>query len=167
MALVIRKLSIQDGIDIYDMLQEMPMNENGFMNPIKGKSYDEYKEWLIRAKHSSEQVGIIDGWKVPETTFWFFEDGKPVGYGKIRHFLTDKLLEEGGNIGYSICPSVRNRGLGKEFVKNLIMESNKIGVDRLLFTIYNDNLASIKVALSNGGRVERKTDERYYIYIDL
>lgn len=167
MSLEIRELNVLDGIDIFEMLQELPADENGFMNPMKGKSYDEYKEWLKRAKHNSEQVGMIDGWKVPETTFWFFEDGKPVGYGKIRHFLTDKLLKEGGNIGYSICPSARNKGLGKKFVENLIIESKKIGVNRLLFTIKNDNLASIKAALSNGGVIERKSDERHYIYIDL
>lgn len=71
LALTIQKLSVLDGKDIYEMLQQLPANENGFMNPVKGKSYDEYIAWLKRAKCSSEQEGIIDGWKVPETTFWF------------------------------------------------------------------------------------------------
>lgn len=28
------------------MLQELPSEENGFINPVKDKTFDEYKEWL-------------------------------------------------------------------------------------------------------------------------
>ncbi|MBQ8842144.1 MAG: GNAT family N-acetyltransferase, partial [Ruminiclostridium sp.] len=106
-------------------------------------------------------------WKVPETIFWLFEDDKPVGFGKIRHFLTDKLLEAGGNIGYSIIPEARGRGLGKNLVSELIEEGRKIGVERLLFTIRNSNIPSIKVALENGGIIEKVNDERHYISVML
>lgn len=167
MRLMIRKLSAEDGVAIYNMLQEMPSDENGFLNPVAGKSYDEFKEWLKRAVGSSEQIGIIDGWKVPTTSFWLFEDDKPIGYGKIRHILTEKLLDEGGNIVYSICPSARNRGLGKEFVSGLIKEARRLGVDRLLFTIRNNNIPSIRVSLANGGVIEKITEERHYIWIKL
>ncbi len=34
MCLEIRKLSIDDGHDIYEMLQELPADENGFINPV-------------------------------------------------------------------------------------------------------------------------------------
>lgn len=167
MKLTIRKLTINDSEDIYNMLQEIPADENGFINSAHGKSYDEYKIWLEKAYATSLQKGIIDGWKVPETLFWFFEDDKPVGFGKIRHFLTDKLLEAGGNIGYSICPEERGRGLGKKLVGCLIDEGRKIGVERLLFTIRNSNIPSIKAALANGGEIEKVTDERHYISIVL
>lgn len=167
MALEIRKLNRTDGMDIYEMLKELPPEENGFQNPMSGKTYDEFKEWLERAAHSSEQAGIIDGWKVPETTFWLCEDGRPVGYGKVRHYLTDRLRAEGGNVGYSIVPSARNRGLGKKFLALLIAESRKIGVDQLLLTIRNYNTPSIRAAIANGGRLEKTTDDRSYIWIDL
>lgn len=167
MNLKIKKLTPDDGEDIYNMLLEMPADENGFLNPVCGKSYEEYKEWLVKAYNGSLQEGIVDGWKVPETMFWLYEDDKPVGFGKIRHFLTDRLLENGGNIGYSIRPCERKRGLGTSFVGELIEESRKIGVERLLFTIKNYNTPSIKVALANGGLIEKVTDERHYISIVL
>ena len=113
MCLEIKKLSIDDGRDIYEMLQEIPANENGFINPVKGKTFDAYKEWLKKSAESSKQDGVVDGWKVPQTIFWFFENNNPVGFGKVRHYLTDALKENGGNIGYAIRPSARNRGLGK------------------------------------------------------
>lgn len=167
MDLTIRKLAIDDAEDIYNMLQEIPADENGFINSANGKTYDEYRLWLEKSYATSLQEGIIDGWKVPETIFWLFEDGKPVGFGKIRHYLTDRLLEAGGNIGYSIIPEARGRGLGKKFVAGLIEEGRKIGVERLLFTIRNSNIPSIKSALANGGVIEKVTDERHYISVVL
>ena len=117
MSLVLRKLSPEDGEDIYAMLQEIPADENGLINPAHGKTYEEYKAWLERANANSLLTGIVDGWKVPETIFWLYEDGKPVGFGKLRHFLTDALRESGGNIGYAIAPAARGRGLGKSFLQ--------------------------------------------------
>lgn len=167
MAIEIKKLSVHDGRDIYEMLQELPADENGFINSVHGKTYDEYQEWLKGAVRSSEQAGIVDGWKVPSTIFWLFEDGQPVGIGKVRHFLTDALREHGGNVGYAIRPSARNRGLGKKLLALLMTESRKIGVDQLLLTIQNHNASSIRVALDNGGRIVRTTEDRHYIGIDL
>lgn len=167
MSLEIRKLSPDDGIEFYEMLQEIPADENGFINSVAGKSYEEYKEWLKTSAENAEKKEIVDGWKVPQTTFWLLEDGKPVGFGKVRHFLTEKLLEEGGNVGYGIRPSARNRGLGKQFVGLLKGECRKLGIEKMLLTIRKDNVPSRQVALSNGGRIERKTEERYYIWIDV
>ena len=167
MGLEIRKLTVNDGRDIYDMLQELPADENGFINSVHGKTFEEYEAWLRGAVKSSEQIGIIDGWKVPSTIFWLFDNGKPVGIGKVRHCLTDALREHGGNVGYAICPSARNRGLGKKLLALLKVESKRIGVDRLLLTIQNHNVPSIRVALANGGKVEKVTEDRHYIWIDL
>ena len=35
-----------DGEAVYRMLQEMPAQENGFINPMHGKSYGEFRAWL-------------------------------------------------------------------------------------------------------------------------
>ncbi len=166
MCLEIRKLGIDDGRDIYEMLQELPADENGFINPVKGKTFDEYKEWLKKSVESSEQIGVVDGWKVPQTTFWFFENNSPVGFGKVRHFLTEALQENGGNVGYAIRPSARNRGLGKKLLLSLIDESKEIGVDKLLLTIRNYNVPSIHVALASGGKIEKITADKHYIWIE-
>ncbi len=165
MNIEMKKLSINDGEDIYKMLQNIPVNENGFINSVNGKSYQEYKEWLIGALGNSLQEGVIDGWRVPQTTYWLYEDGKPVGYGKIRHFLTDKLLADGGNVGYAIIPSERNKGLGKTFLKLLIGASELLGVERVLLTIKEENKASLAVALANGGIVEKIEEGKYYVWI--
>ena len=98
----LKKLSINDGLDVYNMLQDIPLDENGYHNSANGITYEEYKEWLVKKEKDANQIGIIDGWRVPQTTFVLYEDGVPVGYGSIRHFLTDALREVGGHIGYCI-----------------------------------------------------------------
>lgn len=167
MNIELRKLNAADGIEIYEMLQEIPADENGFINRAAGMSFDEYKEWLKGKVQEAEQTGLVDGWKVPSTTYWLFEDGRPVGCGNLRHFLTEKLLEQGGNIGYSIRPSARNRGLGKALLSLLIEESRKMGIDKLLLTIQAQNTPSLHVALANGGEIERATAERSYVWIKI
>ena len=166
MNIEIKKLSLDNGEDLYQMLQSIPANENGFVNSVNGKSYKEFKEWLLKAMNNSLQKGVLDGWKVPETTYWLYEDGKPVGYGKIRHFLTDKLLADGGNVGYAIIPSERNKGLGKVLLKLLLQESKVLNANRVLLTIREENKASLAVALANGGVVEKTEAGKYYIWIE-
>lgn len=162
----LKKLSSHDGRDIYHMLQDIPAEENGFLNPMAGKPFSEFQAWLERAVKNAEQDGVIDGWKVPETTFWLYENDLPVGYGKIRHFLTDRLLEAGGNVGYAIRPAARGRGLGKILLKLLIDQGVNLGVDKFLLTIHEDNEPSIRVALASGGVMEKQCKDRCYIWIE-
>ncbi len=162
----LRKLSVDDGMDVYMMLQEIPKEENGLMNNANGLSFEEYKEWLKKKYADSEQIGLMDGWKVPSTTYWLYADEKPVGFGSIRHFLTDALREAGGHIGYGIAPEYRRKGYGKKILGLLLEEANRLGIDRVLVTIRLDNAASKAVALANGGAITGQTDERIFVWID-
>lgn len=166
MNIEIRKLNLNDDIEIYRMLQELPNAENGFLNPMSGKTFEDYKVWLAQCVLNAEQIGIVDGWKVPQSTYWLFVDNKPAGMGKIRHFLTDKLRADGGNIGYSIRPSDRKKGLGNIFLSELLKECKNVGVNRALLTIQKDNIPSIKVALANKGVLEKSNDNLHYIRIE-
>ncbi|MCL2287007.1 MAG: GNAT family N-acetyltransferase [Firmicutes bacterium] len=165
MTVELKKLSLEDGMDIYDMLQEIPKDENGFVNGCNGVAYNDYKQWLMRSDNIANGIGLED-WMVPQNIYWLYIDGKPVGMGKLRHRLTDKLKEDGGHIGYAIAPSYRNLGYGKTLVKLLIIEANKLGMGSLLLTIENHNIGSIQVAVANGGIIEKVNETRHYIWID-
>ncbi|MBO4623852.1 MAG: GNAT family N-acetyltransferase [Bacilli bacterium] len=162
----LKKLSINDGLDVYNMLQDIPLDENGYHNSANGITYEEYKEWLVKKEKDANQVGIIDGWRVPQTTFVLYEDGVPVGYGSIRHFLTDALREVGGHIGYCISPLYRKKGYGKEILKRLIIEARAMGIKDILVTTNLDNYASQKVIIANGGKeIDRSTEHiHFWIY---
>lgn len=163
----LKKLSENDGKDVYDLLQSMPKDENGLINNAHGLSFEEFKEWLKTKQKESEQKGLVDGWKVPSTTYWLYVDNVPVGFGNLRHFLTEGLSRAGGNIGYGISSQYRGKGYGKELLGLLLGEAKKIGLEKVLITIHLDNIASQKVALANGGVITKKTDERFLIWVDL
>lgn len=78
----LKPLNVNDGIDIYQMLQEIPKDENDYINSVNDMTFDEYKEWLIKENNLSKSNEITDGWKVPSSTYWLYIDGKPVGVGK-------------------------------------------------------------------------------------
>ena len=164
--LELKKLSVDDGFDVYKMLQEIPSEENGLLNKANGLSFDEYKEWLIAKQRDAEQKGIVDGWKVPSTTFWLYADGVPVGFGSIRHFLTEALSQAGGHIGYGIAPQFRGNGYGNEILRLLLKKADEIGLEKVLVTVDLDNIASQAVALANGGVITGRTDESVLIWID-
>lgn len=159
------ELSINDEYEIYDMLQELPAEENGYQNSMYGKSYDEFKEWLISSERIRQGIGL-ENWMVPQSTYYLFANEKPVGIAKIRHHLTDALRQAGGHAGYSIRPSERNKGYGTILLELLIQEMKQLKIDRILLTIQNQNHASIKVALKNGGVIEEENDIRKYIWIN-
>lgn len=164
--LELRKLTDSDGMDVYSMLQTMPYEEHGLMNKAHGLSFEEFRAWLAAKQRESEAVELMDGWKVPSTTFWLYADGVPVGFGSVRHFLTDALRKAGGHIGYGIAPAFRGKGYGNEILRLLLIEARKRGIGRALVTIHKDNLASRAVALKNGGVIEEETDERVLVWIE-
>jgi len=165
MNIELKKLALSDDMDIYEMLQEIPKDENGFINTANGKTFEEYKELLNSKDDMSKGIGLED-WQVPSNTYWLFVDGLPVGTGNLRHFLTDKLRAEGGHIGYAIRQNERNKGYGTVLLKMIIEEAKKMNIEKVLLTVRNNNISSIKVALNNGGKIEKVNEERHYIWIN-
>lgn len=166
MIVELKQLTAHDGRDVYDFLQTMPKDENGFINKVAGMPFEDFQTWCERCAINAQKTEIEDGWKVPESIYWLYVDGKPVGMGKLRHALTDSLRQAGGHIGYAIAPAERGRGYGKQLLRLSLGEAARKGIEKALVTIHNDNIASIKVALSCGGVVEKVTEERHMIWLN-
>jgi len=164
MHIVLRRLSVEDDRDVYDMLQEIPRDENGYQNGCNGRPFEEYKDWLIRSEGLAKGENVPKG-LVPQTIYWLFVDGAPVGTGKLRSRLTESLRESGGHVGYAIRPSERGKGYGKLLLRLLIAEAHAMGIAKVLITVQNHNTPSIRTALSNGGVVEKVDDIRHYIWV--
>lgn len=166
MSIELRKLTIHDSDDVYDLLQTLPANENGFMNGMAGRSREDFRVWLQKCAESAEKSEIEDGWRVPQAIYWLYVDGRPVGMGKLRYFLTDALRQSGGNIGYAIAPDARGNGYATALLTSVLHEAALHGVERALITVNNDNPASIRVALKCGGVIERVSEDHHYIWCD-
>jgi predicted acetyltransferase len=159
----LRRLSTDDGMDIYNMLQEIPKEKNGVKNAANGKNFDGFKKWLVKNENTSKGIHLED-WMVPQTTYWLYVDGSPVGFGKLRHSLTEKLELEGGHAGYSFGEQKRKR-IRNPSCCAAAARSRTLGIEDLLVTIQKGNAPSVKVALANGGRIEKINNERHYIWV--
>ncbi|MBQ8293401.1 MAG: GNAT family N-acetyltransferase [Bacilli bacterium] len=109
--------------------------------------YDDLNEWL-------KSICDIEQGKneklVPSTYYLILADKEVVGTISMRHYLTKDLEEFGGHIGYSIKPSARRKGYAKEALR-LILELYKDKYDEILIMCEDDNIASNKTVISNGG----------------
>jgi len=159
----LRELSVEDGEEIFELLQDIPP-EFGFMNGMHGKDREAFQHWLV--KHAAMARGEqVDPGFVPSTDFWLFVDGRPVGYGKMRHFLNEKLLEHGGHIGFAVRRAERGKGYAPVLLRELLAAASHRGIERTLLTCDDGNVRSIRTIERCGGILEdvRNGRRRYWI----
>ena len=112
--------------------------------------------------------------KVPSTTFFCLEKSKSiiVGAVNIRHRLNEKLLLNGGHIGYGVRPSCRQKGVATKMLALALEECNKLNIKRVLLVCDKSNTGSEKCILNNGGVLENEitvdgnTEKRFWIYLN-
>lgn len=147
------------------MLREIGPGENGFVND-GDVELSEFPGFLQKYVDFSKGVNL-EAHQVPMTMYWLYIDGKPVGYGKLRHCLNDALRKIGGHIGYAIRPTERGKGYAKVMLKMLLAEAGEKGIDEVLLTCMEENLASRKVIEANGGILSSIRDGECYYRVNL
>lgn len=161
----LRKLSFTDGKEIYDMLQEIAYNDNGFHNKVNGMTYIEFEKWL--KKEYAVDNGKLENWMVPQTSYWLYDDEKPVGYGRIRHYLNDNLSQTGGHIGYAIRSSERRKGYGNIILSLLLEECKNLNIEKVQIGANADNIASNRIILNHNGHLIRCSDNKNFYCINM
>ncbi|MCT4357600.1 GNAT family N-acetyltransferase [Streptomyces sp. Je 1-79] len=128
-----------------------------------------FASWVGRLREQADRTRpLAPGW-VHATHWWVVEDGAYVGAIDLRHELNDFLLRAGGHIGYSIRPSARRRGLATWALGAVLPEARALGMDRVLVTCDEGNVASARTIERNGGVLEDTRDteigrkRRYWI----
>ena len=168
MEIELRELSVDDGTDIFEMIKEIGPGENGFGNKGYDMEYADFPEFLEKQINNAKGLNASPQY-VPQTMFWLIINGRPVGIAKLRHYLNDKLIKEGGHIGYSIRPSERGRGYGNIILKEALVKAEEKGIIEVLITCDKNNPASAKTIIANGGVFENEVQEdgsitqRYWI----
>ena len=115
--------------------------------------FDDFAALVGRLNDCSQGIGIAEGW-VPHTTFWLIEGDEIVGVSSLRHRMTDHLERIGGHIGFGVRPSAQRRGVGRELLRQTLVEAGRLGIREVLMVCLKDNAASSRVIQANGGTLE-------------
>ncbi|HSX67598.1 GNAT family N-acetyltransferase [Nocardioides sp.] len=87
--------------------------------------------------------------------YWIAHGGEVIGFLMLRRSLDNEFLRtEGGHIGYSIRPSHRRRGHASRALRLALDAANSLGIDRVLITCEEENVASARTIESQGGVFE-------------
>lgn len=164
--MLLKELNVEDGTDIYEMLQKIGSNENAFKNEVNGMTYEEYEEWLLKQKAWSEGKMLPPGY-VKQWTFWLYDNSEPIGYGKLREKVTEQSRNFGGNLGFAIVPEKRGMGCGTFLFKELLTIAKEKSIKELYSTVEKYNYASKTVHEKVGGVLVEENAERWVFRFKL
>ena len=114
--------------------------------------------WVQRLRQESDTAVPPAAGRVHCTYWWIVEGDTVLGAIALRHELNDFLLRAGGHIGYGIRPSARGRGLATWALGQVLSMARIRGLDRVLITCSDDNVASARVIERHGGVLEDVRD---------
>ena len=151
--LVKPNLSYADEITKY---KEESLKESLLINGSAGLNrFSSIEDWLEELKKRSSEATVPEG-LVPSSTYLGVreKDNYIVGMIDIRHYLNEYLTQVGGNIGYSVRKTERNKGYAKQMLKLALGKCRDLKMKKVLITCDEDNIASEKVILSANAKFE-------------
>ena len=151
--LVKPNLSYTDEIIKY---KEESLKESPLINGSAGLNrFSSIEDWLEELKKRSSEATVPEG-LVPSSTYLGVreKDNYIVGMIDIRHYLNEYLTQVGGNIGYSVRKTERNKGYAKQMLKLALEKCKELKMKKVLITCDEDNIASEKVILSANAKFE-------------
>ena len=128
-----------------------------------------FAAWVERLRRQADESIPVEADRVHATYWWIVEQDVDLGAISLRHRLNEFLLRAGGHIGYGVRPSARGRGLATWALGAVLPQARARGIDRVLVTCDDDNIASARTIERNGGVLEDVRDtelgrtRRYWI----
>ena len=151
--LVKPNLSYADEIIKY---KEESLAESPIINGSAGLDrFSSIEIWFEELKKRSCENTVPKG-LVPSSTYLAVreKDNYIVGMIDIRHYLNEYLTQVGGNIGYGVRKTERNKGYAKQMLKLALEKCKELKIKKVLITCDEDNIASEKVILSANAKLE-------------
>jgi predicted acetyltransferase len=110
---------------------------------------DNWEEFLSRVEEDRGGDWLDD--RVPQTYYWYVQDGRILGRIRLRHQLNDRLRKEGGHIGYDVRPSEWGKGHATRMLQRMLEIARSEGLHRVLLTCDEANVGSARVIEKCGG----------------
>ena len=168
MALIVRQFTPDDRTSALAAHQELAADGFEFLWGLGPK--ESWTSYLSKVADYRENRNLPDG-HVPAALLLADVDGDIVGRVSVRFELNDFLLARGGHIGYAVRPAYRRRGYATEILRQALTIANAHGIDPVLVTCDDTNIASAAVIERCGGELEsifEDTDgsllRRYWIH---
>ncbi len=117
------------------------------LHEVAWEGYPAFLELMSRMKKGGYPTPDV----VPTDAYFIEDEGRILGEVYIRHRLTPSLERVGGNIGYKVRPSERNRGAATAALRLALDLLREMGIDRALVTCDDGNTASARVIEKCGG----------------
>lgn len=157
----------QNREDVLSFYQDMKKNGDICIGCKNSENYD---CWLAEMENRCRGENLPEGY-VRENFYLCYNGDRLVGVFSLKFELTEYLLHFGGHIGYAVRPSERNQGIAGQMLKQGLVLAGQLGFERILCVCDEDNGASEKVILKNGGVLENRmydasekvTVKRYWI----
>ncbi|MCR5610874.1 MAG: GNAT family N-acetyltransferase [Clostridiales bacterium] len=85
---------------------------------------------------------------------WVVDGDRFIGEFQLRTEFTEKVLTDIGSIGYAVRVSEWGKGYGTEILKQGLLMARDLGMEKVLFTVNEDNKRSIHVIEKMGAVLE-------------
>lgn len=119
---------------------------------------ENFAKYVEKLRGFAKGIGLPEGY-LPHTEFWLVDGDHYIGRLDIRHSLNQHLLDVGGHIGYDVRPSLRGQGYGNKILELGLPKAKELGLNKVLLTCSEGNIASEKIIVKNGGVYE---DARFH-----
>ncbi len=154
------------------------LREGLHLEPAKEKAIrlaeKDFYKYMEERHDLSRPIALPDGTqvrRVAQMDLWLVEGENFLGMSSLRPELNDHLMKRGGNIGYAVRASMRRRGYGRLILDLTLPYAEKLGLEKVLVTCHDENLASIKIIEGAGGVLQDKVkimglkfpERRYWI----
>lgn len=137
-------------LEAYDAYMAMGGGAYGMTDAAKTDIFEKYDNYRHERNLEPDRVGADYYWLVDKETEFF------IGEIAIRHRLNDTLLLRGGHIGYVIRSSEWGKGYGTYMLKLALDKARAMGLEKVLITCSENNIASARVMEKNGCVLEDK-----------
>ena len=124
---------------------------SGFASLLRMGDAKKWIEWCRRQKNPA----LVDPDRVTATQYLYIRksDNRLVGLIQVRHYFDEFLEKYGGNIGYSVRPDERRKGIGRLMFRAVLPECRALGLEKVIACCRDGNVGAENTIRANGGEL--------------
>lgn len=144
------KPTLEDYDILMEYIKEHYDNGETHISASFGLTSTDYKEWIRKVESASNVP--TEGWGRSNLYLVCCNDHL-IGLLNVRYEMSDEFQRTYGNIGYGVRPSARGLGFATEMLRYALKKCESHGMKYAIVGCIEDNVASQKVMVKNGGQL--------------